>query len=386
MSRVLQTPIIVQITPFDPVNEQVIEFTYEDIQPVKNRAIITESTSGVVIYDETQETMKLQHTIPSKTLSSGMQYLIQIQVFDADNNESDLSDLSLFYCLTNPTFNFLNVENGMKYESPNIQLILNYYQPEGETLRNFQFYQYSFDKNIIDSSNVFYLEDYKKYTFYRLENNKTYYFRATGETNHGMILDTGYIEVNVDYSMDYNDAIFEVENRYCDGYIQIDSNVVIIEYELKNNNWQLEDGALTLWDNSLTYYGISIPEDFILLVEAKKLPIGRFLSTNTRKDDGYSGDGFILSIVKIAGSYYCQLQIKDINSTYNDGCYFVGLPQSNIITDDGVPILEDINEKILSTENESYDFIDFDDYIVFEVKRINGNYGLDVYYKTDRLN
>ena len=373
MSKILQTPIINQIIPFDPTEEHIIEFTYDDNQSIRNRAVVSESISGTIIYDNTQDTMRLQHIIPANTLLSGKQYLIQIQVFDIDNNSSNLSDATLFYCFTNPTFDFgEEIIDGVIYRNANIQLLLNYYQPDGEGLRSFQFFQYSFDKTLIESSSVFYLQDHRKYTFYRLDNNTTYYFRAIGETTHGMILDTGYVEVNIAYFIVPSNMLLEVKNIYNDGYIQLHSNIIIIGYELENDNWELKDGELHLWDNSLTYNsGFSVDGDFILMIEARRLPLGTFLTTNNNE--------FSLSIVRFLNTYYCKLTIKD-----NDICYYSELPTSYLLSDDNSLVVTN-NDELMITDWKSYAFEDFNDRIVFEVKRVNGIYSLDTYYKSDRL-
>lgn len=363
----LNTPSLHLIPAFDATSDYTVEFTYSDNQPIRNRAVITDVNTDRIVYDQMQDTMRLQHIIPSNTLTNGKPYLIQIQVFDADENSSNLSEAVLFYCFSQPGFHFANVENGDIYKNADLQLLLDYSQPEEEKLKSFRFFLYSFDKSLLHSSDTFYSMDNTTYTFYKLENNKTYYVRATGETVHGMALDTGYIEINISYFTIPSNLLFEPTNHYHDGYIQLDSNIISIGYELENQNYRIEDGCLILEDNSLTYNdGFHIDGDYILMVEAKKLPLKTFLKV----------PGASLSIVKVCTSYYCRLTVDGSALSY-----YCPLPKPRIGTEELLYILDDSGQKI-ETENSHYDC---DDFIVFEVKRMNGYYALDAYYKSEKL-
>lgn len=369
MAKILETPSVLPIIPFDPKSEKTIEFYYTDNQPIKNRVIITDNMTSNIIYDKKQDSMRLYVTIPANTLSSGKQYLIQIQVFDADENSSNLSEPILFYCYSNPLFSFDNINNGMIYRNASVNLLLNYSQKENEQLKCFQFFKYSYDKSLLSSSDMFYSSSLLSYSFYELKNNTTYFFRATGETMNGMYLDTGYIEVHIQYNVVPANIAFQVENIYKDGYIQLTTNIKSIGYELENGNYTLNDGLLTLSNNSLIYNeGFEIDNDFSLFIEAKKLPLGKFFTTN---DDNIS-----MSIINVCDMYYCKLSIKE-----SDLSFHVSLPKARLSTDNGDLIVTDDGRQI-EIINTSYDNNDF---VVFEVKRINGYYSLNAYYKAEQL-
>lgn len=364
--KTLQTPSLTRITPLSPDCDNTVTFTYTDNQPVKNRAVITNNTTGDIIYDKTQETRTLTHTIPADTLTAGNQYLIRIQVFDIDGNSSNLSDPVLFYCFTTPRFTFYDLPDKSVTNNANITLSIDYSQAEGEKLRDVQFFKYANDKTLLSKSAVIYSQ-IPSYEFYTLENNTTYYFRAVGETNHGISLDTGYIEVSTQFETIPTNIVFTLENYYCEGYIQFTSNIIIVLYELVNDNYSIEDGLLTLWNNSLTYSNFSADEDFILFVEAKKLPLGKtFLTTN---DNNIS-----LSIIEVCGEYYCRLTVKDSNYTL---C--APFPAPLLSTND--------NNFIITNDGEYIELIagiyDDDDLLIFELKRKNGYYSLKIYPRSD---
>lgn len=368
MDKILQTPSIKSITTFDSKYEKTIDFIYLDNQSIKNRAVITDNSTGKIIYDKEMVTMKLYHTIPPSTLTNGKPYLIQIQVFDADGNSSNLSAPVLFYCLSTPQFVFNNIIDGQIYRNGSIKLELTYSQSDGEPLKNFQFFKYSYDKNLMQQSNILYSSSPMSYVFQKLENEKTYYFRAIGETNHGFQLDTGYIEINIVYEQQPLDVLFKCENNRYEGYIRLDTKIVVIGYELKNDNYVIKDGMLTLTDNWLKYNsGFKADGDFILFIEAKKIPLGKFFTTND--------DIFSLEIVEICGDYYCHLLVKDSNVSL----FSPMMPRTRLYTDDECSIITD-NEEGIETINISYDI---DTLIMFEIKRVNGIYGLSTYFKSD---
>lgn len=351
MGTILQTPSIVPFIPFDPSNIQIIEFTYSGNQAVKNRVVITNNTTGNIVYDETQTTMKLQHEIQENSLIAGVQYLIQVQVFDAQGNSSNLSEPILFYCFTTPIFLFLNISDNDTYRNSSIELEVFYSQLENEQLKSIQYLQYSYDKVLLSKSDT--LFNMSSYSFYGLKNNTTYYFRIIGETVHGILLDTGYVKLNIEYKTLPANIVFKVENNYCEGFIKLTSNIKDIEYEFENDNYVLKDGLLTLNENSLTYKNsFNVYSDFVLFVEAKTLPVQRFFTTNNNE--------FSLSIINICDKYYCKLTLKN-----SDFSQYTILPSENLTTSQ--------NEL---TVNE-------DDSVIFEVRRIGYNYSLKSYYKSE---
>lgn len=365
MGIVLQTPSVISFKPFDPSFDFAVKFIYDGNQSVKNRVVITDNASSLVVYDEVQTTMKLQHTIPANTLAVGKRYLLQLQVLDSDGNSSNLSDAVLFYCFTTPTFNFNNITDGMTYKNTSITLAVNYSQPDNEQLKSLQFLKYSYDKTLLTQSNIFH--SLAGFSFNGLQNNTTYYFRAVGETVHGLPLDTGYVKVNVEYKTLPANIIFSINNNYCEGYIKLISGIKDIEYKFDNDSYELKDGLLTLKNNSLIYMNsFSINSDFVLFVEAKNLPLQKFLTANN--------DEFSLSIVNICDVYYCKLSVKN-----SELSMFAPLPKARLSTDRNELIITD-DGKMIEIVNTSYDD---DSLVVFEVKRIGGNYSLNSYYKSE---
>lgn len=359
----LPTPSINTIGVFDPAYNYSVSFVYTGSQAVKNRAVIKDNDTYEVVYDRSIASLKLSHTIPQGTLKVGHQYLIQIQVFDANGDSSNLSDSVLFYCYTTPSFQLDTIEN--PHKSANITLKAIYEQNEGEALKSYQYMLYDYAHQLIGNSDLLY-GDISDYTFYGLDNNTQYYVRCVALTNHGFSLDTEEILVNVRYETIPANILFELENHKCDGYISLITNIVVIGYDLENDNYTFNsDGSVTIRNNSLTYNeGFSVEDDFSLYVEAKELPLGTFLRTQN--------DVFTLSIIDVCSSYYCEFKSGDY-------VLYRELPQAQLTTENG-EILTDTYGRKIETISASYSN---DTYIVFELKRENGIYNLRTYYRID---
>lgn len=363
MTKRLSTPSIVAVGVFDPSEPYDIQFSYTDNQAVKNRLVITDPETYETVYDKTLLTMKLLHTIPASTLCAGKCYTAEIQVFDIDDNQSNLSDSTLFYCYTRPVFSITDIPSVCKNAS--ITLPLSYLQAEGESLKSYQFFMCDSNHNILNRSETFYTSEHLSFSFSGLQNHSVYCFRAIGETVHGYKLDTGYCTVEVDYNVVPTNAVLVLENEYCRGYISIRTNIKSIGYELKNDNYFFQGDTVTLYgDNYLKYNeGFSIAKDFSLFVEAKKLPLGTFLRTEKGT--------FTLSIVNVCDVYYCEFKAVDY-------VLYCPLPKAYVSTmEDDYIVTQDGD--ILEIVNLDYDD---DDFIVFEIKRVNSAYSLNAYHKS----
>lgn len=366
MANILPTPSIIAIKPFDATLDKNIEFIYTGSQAVSNKLVIVdnESDSTTPVYEKEIIGSKLAHTIPKNTLVNGKQYIAQVQVSNVNNDKSELSDPVLFYCYSTPEFSIGDIED--PYMSANIEVKVAYYQAEGEALKSYQYILYDRNKIAVSSSNMLYSMGVS-HTFFGLVNGESYFVRCIGETTHGITLDTGYKSLTIVYNTIPANILFQLENHRCQGYISIDTNIITIGYELENDNYKLENGAVTLWDNSLTYNdGFSVDGDFVLYVDAKKLPVKTFLKA---KD----GD-FTLSIMNICGQYYCEFK-------HDSYVIYKPLPKAQVTTIDG-NILVDNNGNKIEIINASYED---DEFVIFELKRVNNLYSLNVYYKSDGL-
>lgn len=320
MAKVLQTPIIHNIIPFDPKDPYTVSFSYSDNQAVKNRAIIQDAeTYNTVyegyntIYDNIQIGMSLSHMIPANTLTAGNRYIIQIQVFDVDGNSSQLSDQLSFYCYSTPSFHIEDVDSVVKNSSISPKLV--YSQAEGETIKNFQFLLYDKSGVIVDNSPVYYSLDNNFYSFYSLINDATYCIRVTGETTHGIYLNTE-LEFATSYATIPASTVFSLENNYNGGYVTLISNIKDVGH--KEEGCNIKDGILTIKNGFLEYNeGFELDNKAYFRLLVKQLPLGTFVSLN---------NAITLSFRKVCDRYYLELK---------DGQYVLYKEIKAVLLEDG---------------------------------------------------
>ena len=178
--------------------------------------------------------MQLKHTIPANTLKNGNLYNIKIAVMDIDNNVSEYSDSLLFYCFTTPTFTFDNLTEHQIVKNASYQIDMSYEQLENEPLQSWEISLYDISKSKIQSSGVCYADNIK-YTLTNLEDNQTYYLKATCMTLNGMTIDTGYVEFSVNYKQPSIYSLLTLENVADNGYIKLQSNIRAVEAHSKKD-------------------------------------------------------------------------------------------------------------------------------------------------------
>lgn len=219
------------ISPFDSKIGTTIKFTWKGNQIFKIRCIIKENESGDIVYDNIVDSTKPSYNLPSDSgLVNGTYYLCYITVFDVDGVESELQNIGTpFYCFSTPTFK-LSVEDGDVVKSSVYEIILSFAQAESETLDNYTFFLYSYQKTLLQTSGIQYnTTPPLSYTVSNLANATQYYVRATGTTVHGFQVDTGYILIHVSYSEAQVWTSLYLNNREDLGAIEINANIIASE-------------------------------------------------------------------------------------------------------------------------------------------------------------
>lgn len=308
----LPTPIINKIDVFDANDSYTFTFTYFGSQAVKNQLVIRDNVTNEIVYDKTINSMRLSHEIKSEEpiLENGKTYNVQVKVFNANDEESNFSEQKIFTCHSIPTLSFSNIGNDKVVTMLNLTCYLSFVQNEQDKLKSFRYYLYDSIKKEILSSETFYSTDNMVYTYYDLNDNTTYYIRATGNTSYGFDVDTGYVRIQTKSEMAENNISFIANNN--NGRIYISSNIVTLDYELDNNNYVLENGYLTLVDNSITYK-ISNNNDFSIILKVNNLPLNKTFLTINRQSDTERID---LSMLAANNEVYCKLKSKNNNSNY----------------------------------------------------------------------
>lgn len=167
-------PTLNKIPAFDAKLGTTLSFSWAGAQSQKNRIVIREYTTNKIVYDCTQKTMALKHTLHilgneeekvtqtvSYKLKNGMRYLCTVYVYDVYDTQSLPSNEVGFYCFSTPTFKFvnftnINLNNIAKVTTNSIYPNVKYVQTDGEVLNEYKFILYSATGKKLDESNTKY--------------------------------------------------------------------------------------------------------------------------------------------------------------------------------------------------------------------------------------
>ena len=308
----MSKPIANQVPTFDPHSDYVFTFRYNGDQPYKNRMIITKSSSNETVYDQTISSMKYTHILSANTLQANIYYCVQFSVFDVNNNESELSEKSLFICYDTPQFSFnglsTTVQNNIN--AATLQTNLIYSQLQNRAIKEYRFYLYDSTKmNILQESEL--IKDKSlTYTFRFLDSDRIYFIRADGMTVDNVYIDTGLIKLYVSYSVSNSYSSFNAVCNSDGGYTQLTTNIVAID-GIPSGEYILENGLVKLHNSFVKYTeGYLIDGNFKLSLSGKNF------------DDNSSIVKFSNGINKIELNYYRYEQLNyfrlSVNNGYND--------------------------------------------------------------------
>ena len=366
----LATPILSNISTFDPSESNIISFYYTGGQIEKKRLVVKNNT-GVTVYDNTQLGMRLDYELPAQKLTAGQQYTAQIQVFDFNGNSSELSSSVIFYCFSNPVVSFDSPPS--KINSAQYTAHFNFSQKENDTIKQYRYELYDIQHQLVSTSEYFYDSNHYSYTFRGLKNLTNYYIKCTGETVHNVSFDTGFTKLIINYVVQPNNMVLRTTNNSTEGYITVDCNIIDIGYKVENDNYSFGKDGVTLTNNNVVYNsGFDFSDDFSIFIKAKEVPLN-----STFFSFQYDGGILKLSIIRFATKYYCKLETVETICNFTQ---YVELPNVAILDETGRNLITDEHGNIL--QQVTLDYVN--NYItVFEIKRKNGLYELKAYYENN---
>lgn len=262
-------PLLYTKNAFDATKLENFSFNWGGSQSKKNRLLLRDNITDSIVYDQIQETFQLNHALPAQTLSNGHTYNAIIYSIGIDDIESLPSNKIIFKCFSKPIFKFSNLVNNQVIKNSSYQAQLTYSQIEGELLDSYQIEIYNNSKSLIRKSGILYNFESLSYSIPNLEDNSQYYIRAIGNTVNGMVLDTGYISVSVEYVSPTVFSLVTLENLPNKGQIKISYNAQLVTGTcnetpryLGNEKIDLtKNGIYTSWDN-----GFEIQSDGIIQI------------------------------------------------------------------------------------------------------------------------
>lgn len=257
-------PILYNINAFDAAQEMTFTFQWQGNQSFGNIVQVRDNTSNTVIYQATETTMQLKHTLPAYTLNNGTLYNVRVAVIDINNNISEYSDPVLFYCFTTPSFAFDNISENQIVRNASYQVTMSYSQQEGEPLQSWEISLYDTSQSKIQGSGVSYTDSIK-HTLTDLEDNLTYYIKASCMTLNGMEVETSYVPFSVNYKQPAIYSLLTLENVSNNGYIKLQSNIRAVEAKSLKDVEYINDEYVDLKDNTVYIDDdFSLDDDFVI--------------------------------------------------------------------------------------------------------------------------
>lgn len=231
----LTRPILYTIPAFDATTAYTVQFnSIGGSQVVSNRLVIATNADNQTVYDETQTTYKFEHTIPANTLTNGTYYNATLYTFDNEGNTSQASNIVQFYCYTTPTLTFTNIQPNGTITNSNFTFDFTYAQTQNEPLNTYTVNLYDAQGLLIASSNEQYASSTTvplslSYTFTGFSDSTNYSIEVNGYTINNTSITSGKINFSVNYVSPNIYSIVELQNNCSGGYINLVSNVAIID-------------------------------------------------------------------------------------------------------------------------------------------------------------
>lgn len=184
----LTTPSIMLVNNiFDASNSITINFlAVGGSQVSANEVQVYKNSDNTLIYDNTtsQQYFLLNHIIPASTLTNGITYKIKIRSFDFSNNTSNWSDWVIIQCYSSIVLDITNVPNNSVYNNQQLVPTGTFTQSEGDTLKNYEYYLYDQNMNLLFQTGLIY-DNLLTYQSFVLENNTTYYIKLLVNSQAG---------------------------------------------------------------------------------------------------------------------------------------------------------------------------------------------------------
>lgn len=338
----LLKPFLNIVPAFDATQQNIFTFTVPSgsDQVTQNRLTITNQSTGVIVYQQTQTTFAFTHTLSANTLTNGTYYSAYINTFNANGDMSVNSNIVQFYCYTAPTYAFTNLPLNNIITNSSFNFEVTYNQIEGELLNSYEFLLYDAQNIEIANSGIKYVGSSTppptviSYTFSGLADNTSYYIKSIGSTINGTAVSTSSTQITVQYTQTNVFAIVQLSQNCDGGYVTVQSNLIDIEGKSQPSppiyigNTEVDvtgNGNYILWDN-----GYELNNDFTLQIW------GRDFNSNAPIMTMENQNGDILTLRYCEGYYqggatlqaYLDLTIQSGSLFYYIYSNYIDIPTS----------------------------------------------------------
>ena len=277
----LTRPVLYSIAAFDATAPHTFLFnSIGGSQVTQNRLVIATNSNNQTVYDQTQTTYKFEHLLPANTLTNDTYYNATLYTFDSEGNTSQASNTVQFYCYSTPTITFTNLVQSGTITNSSFTFEFTYAQAQNEPLNTYMVNLYDAQGLVVATSGDLYAGSTTvprdlSYTFNGFADSTSYSIEVTGYTVNNTSITSGRISFSVNYVSPSVYSIVELQNNCNQGYVNIVSNVAIIDGLVNPdpptyiNNEEIdltEEGAYVIWNSGYQvtgdFTGILIGRDF----------------------------------------------------------------------------------------------------------------------------
>lgn len=292
----LTRPVLYNIPAFDATAQYIVQFnSIGGSQVTGNRLVIATNSDNQTVYDEQQTTFKFEHTLPANTLTNGTYYNATLYTIDADGNQSIASNIIQFYCYTTPTLTFTNLIPNGTVTNSTFAFNFTYAQEQNEPLNYYVVNLYDAQGLIVATSGEQYAASIDvplalSYTINGFADSTNYTIEVNGTTINNTVITTGQINFSVKYTRPNVYSLLELQNNCSGGYINLKSNVAIIDGEVvppppiyiddKELNLT-QEGSYVVWDE-----GYQVNGNFTGIIVGRSFTPFSTILTFTNVQDG----------------------------------------------------------------------------------------------------
>jgi hypothetical protein len=264
-------PRLFDIAAFDATTATNVQFAWTGDQSFGSILTIRDNETNAVVYTASNESMGRTHPIPAGTLSNGTCYNAFLEILNADEEViSEKSNTVIFYCYSTPLILFDGITSDSIIPNSTYTIMASYAQEEHDVLSQYQIVLYDVNQAVVQNPGIKYQTEYTtsfNQTFTGLENNTSYYVRATGKTAHDMFVDSGFLRIFVRYENPEVFSRLDLVNDSRNGNISITSNLISIIGKTEDGEEppyingemvDLRDGKVTFSD------GFQFPENWTM--------------------------------------------------------------------------------------------------------------------------
>lgn len=260
------------IKPFDAANQ--FDFIFSVVggsQVFGNNLVIENIENGTEVYNQTIASFQFKHTLPSNSLTNGVQYRAKVRTYDINNNFSQFSDWAVFWAFSSPTVTIPTLDSGT-VNNHTVLLEGSYVQNEGELLQSYRYLLYDQNERLLAAS-VEKFDGLLTHQFAGLMNDTNYKAELRIITANRMESSSGLIPFHTDYIQPQLTSVLTLRNIEENANIKISANIIQIIGEIGEGTIDYIDGDWIDLRNGMIYFqdGFSVDKDFSVKIWLKNI-------------------------------------------------------------------------------------------------------------------